>query len=382
MLSLIGLATAAEQQQFITQYWQREHRFFQGALSEFEDPVNADELAGLACESEVVSRIVSGPNKTLEHGPFSQQRLQSFDTSDSTLLVQGVELYVPELTALRSAFDFIPRWRFEDVMVSFATPNGGVGPHFDQYDVFLVQGEGSREWRVGQRCDEHSEIESSSGQQVLTEFQPHASYTLNKGDILYVPPGLAHWGISRDNSICYSIGFRAPSGKELANEWAYWLDTQEPRFQDPPAFYAAQSEHQISVEAVQQAKHLLVELLDDPAAVADALGAFQSANPNIDEIDPPSWSDLEDEFARETELSRMPGARSFYYCDETNARLYLNGQAEDASGASKEWLELLCSAEVLGFDDIRSHCEHKDDRIRGCNKALLLLALQHQVYEF
>lgn len=382
MLTLNGLASEKEQQQFIAQYWQREHRLFKGAASEFEDPISADELAGLACEAELTSRIVSGPDKHLELGPFSEQRLREFDSSDSTLLVQGVELFVPELNTLRDAFDFIPRWRFEDVMVSFATPNGGVGPHFDQYDVFLVQGEGCRDWQIGQACNEHSEIDSSSGQQILTSFEHTVSYTLNKGDILYIPPGLAHWGISRDNSICYSVGFRAPSGKELASEWAYSLAEDLQRFQDPQAGYTTGSGVQITAAAIQQAKVLLKELLSDPAAIADALGTFQSDNPNLDQVNAPSWVDLLQDLENGAQLHRTPGARSFYYYDDASARVYFNGHAFAIGAAQVNWLDLLCSAEVLNISDIRSHCEHKDDRIGGPQKALLLLALQHQVYEF
>ncbi|MFK7731205.1 MAG: cupin domain-containing protein [Pseudomonadales bacterium] len=381
MQPLNGLATAEEQQRFVSQYWQSEHRYFKGALTEFEDPITADELAGLACEPEIVSRIVSGPENTLELGPFSEQRLQEFEPKHSTLLVQGVELFVPALVALRDAFNFIPSWRFEDVMVSFATPNGGVGPHFDQYDVFLVQGEGSRDWQVGQNCDEHSEIDSSSGQRILSRFQQRASYTLNKGDVLYVPPGMAHWGVSRDNSICYSIGFRAPSAKELASEWAHSLVAEQQRFQDPTTAYTARSGQHITPAAIQQAKSLLFELLSEPANIADALGTFQSASPHFDEVLAPGWSDLENKLANGALLSRCSGARSFYYCDETTTRVYFNGHAHGASGAQIGWVEQLCSAEKLDLGDIRSHCMHKDDRIEAEHKALLLLALQHQVYE-
>ncbi len=382
MLTLNGLATAKEQQKFLSQYWQQEHCFYKAALSEFEDPISADELAGLACEAELISRIVSGPERHLELGPFSEQRLQAFETSDSTLLVQGVELFVPELLAMRDAFGFIPRWRFEDVMVSFATPNGGVGPHFDQYDVFLVQGEGCRDWQVGQRCDERSETDDGSGQKVLLDFQQSASYTLRKGDILYIPPGVAHWGTSRDNSICYSVGFRAPSGKELATEWAHSLFAEHQRFQDPQAGYARSSGVQITSAAIHQARNLLADLLQDPAAIADALGAFQSDNPNLGQSEPPSWDELMEVLDNGAQLCRTPGARSFFYCQDNSARVYFNGHAFASDDANFEWLEQLCSAEELNIEDIRSHCDHKDDRISGPGKALLLLAIQYQVYEF
>ncbi|MEM8498636.1 MAG: cupin domain-containing protein [Pseudomonadota bacterium] len=381
MLTLNGLATPIQQQEFVSQYWQRAHCFFKGGLSEFEDPISADELAGLACETELTSRIVSGPNRNLELGPFSEQRLQAFETSHSTLLVQGVELFVPELKTLRDAFSFIPLWRFEDVMVSFATPNGGVGPHFDQYDVFLVQGEGCREWKVGQRCDEHSETNDSSGQKVLIDFQQAASYTLSKGDILYIPPGVAHWGESKDNSICYSIGFRAPSGKELAAEWAHSLSAERKRFQDPPAGYETTSGVQITRSAIHQARGLLVDLLNNPAAIADALGTFQSDNPNLEQLEAPSWAELMEQLENGSQLRRTPGARSFFYCDQNSARVYFNGHALASENVSIDWLEQLCAADVLNIEDIRSLCTHKDDRISGRHKSLLLLAIQHQVYE-
>lgn len=381
MLTLNGLATPKEQQKFITQFWQQEHCFFKGALSKFEDPLSPDELAGLACEDEVTSRIVSGANKSLEFGPFTERRLQAFESRDSTLLVQGVELFVPELKTLRDAFGFIPRWRFEDVMVSFATPDGGVGPHFDQYDVFLVQGEGSREWLLGQRCDEHSATDDNSGQKILVDFQQTASYTLNKGDVLYIPPGVAHWGRSIDNSICYSVGFRAPSGKELAGEWAHALFAERQRFRDPQEGYASKSGVQITAAAIHQARALLSDLLKDPEAIADALGTFQSDNPNTGPLESQSWAELMEDLDNGAQLRRTPGARSFFYCDEKSSRVYFNGHAFASDDACIEWMEQLCSADVLNIEDIRSHCAHKDDRISGPRKSLLLLAIQHQVYE-
>ncbi len=382
MLTLNGLSTPAQQQHFISHYWQKQHCFLKAALPSFQDPVSADELAGLACEDTVASRIVSGLRKTVEHGPFSEKRLQAFESADATLLVQAVEQYVPELLELRNAFGFIPSWRFEDVMVSFAVPGGGVGPHFDHYDVFLVQGQGSREWRVGQQCDEHSLIDAGSGQRILKEFTQQAAVTMQQGDVLYIPPGLAHWGVSNDNSLCYSIGFRAPSANELAGEWAHLLADDWRRYQDPQTWAVDQSMHQITPSAVHQAKTLLEALLSDESLIADALGIFQSTNfDDGTDIEPPSWAELEAYLAGGAELRRFPGARSFFYHDDRSTSAYFNGHALPVSGISIEWLEWICAANIVVHNDIKSHCSHKDDRISALNRTLLLSALQHRVYE-
>jgi 50S ribosomal protein L16 3-hydroxylase len=211
---------ALDRELFLRQYWQRQPLLLRGAVADFQPPVSADELAGLALEPEIESRIAQcrgdpglAASWQLSHGPFTPRAFKR--RHPWTLLVQSVDQLLDEVAALRALVDFIPRWRLDDIMVSYASDGGGVGPHYDLYDVFLLQGEGERSWRLGQRCDASTPLLPHPDLKLLAEFHCEAEYTLQCGDVLYIPPGVAHWGISRGESTCFSLGFRAPRLTDL-----------------------------------------------------------------------------------------------------------------------------------------------------------------------
>jgi 50S ribosomal protein L16 3-hydroxylase len=202
---------------FLARHWQREPLLIRGAIADFQPPLDADELAGLAMEDGVESRIIDYVNAHwhLEHGPFDEDAFRR--STPWTLLVQAVDHHVPEVARLRQLVDFLPQWRMDDVMVSYASDGGSVGPHYDNYDVFLLQGQGQRRWQVGQRCNEDTPLLAHTGLRILADFQPQAEYLLGPGDILYLPPGVAHWGIAEGECTTFSLGFRAPRLQELVS---------------------------------------------------------------------------------------------------------------------------------------------------------------------
>lgn len=264
--------------EFLEHDWQRRPRLLTGALPGFDSPLSPDELAGLALEDEVESRLVSGDDVfTLEHGPFPEARFAETGDENWTLLVQAVDLWVPEVRAVLDAFDFLPPWRIDDVMISFAAPGGSVGPHFDNYDVFLLQAEGEREWRLGQRCDEDTPLVVESGMKLLAEFEEHSRFVLEPGDILYVPPGIAHWGIARSPCLTYSIGFRSPTLAEMLDDLATELMARGDGriYRDPPLTTPMASE-EIDPAFVDQAKALLRELADDDDLLTDWFARYMT----------------------------------------------------------------------------------------------------------
>ena len=202
---------------FLSQYWQQRPLLIRGALPDFVAPIDADTLAGLAMEDMIESRIVSFDQGSwaLAHGPFQTKDFER--DCPWTLLVQGVDQWLPEVAALSGCVDFLPSWRFDDVMVSYAVDGGSVGPHFDRYDVFLLQGEGQRLWRVGQYCDESTPRLEHDSLHLLANFETVEEYLLNPGDALYVPPGYAHWGIAQGECTTFSLGFRAPTLADLSD---------------------------------------------------------------------------------------------------------------------------------------------------------------------
>lgn len=204
---------------FLSSYWQRKPLLIRSAIINFVPPVSSDELAGLALEDEVESRIVEQRDGAwhLYHGPFREKDFTR--KGPWTLLVQAVDHYLPEVARLHRLVDFIPRWRMDDIMVSYATDGGGVGPHYDNYDVFLLQGEGHRTWRIGQRCDDSTSLLPHDELRLLARFELAEEYLLGPGDMLYVPPGIAHWGIAQGECTTFSIGFRAPRINEMLSRW-------------------------------------------------------------------------------------------------------------------------------------------------------------------
>ena len=209
---------------FLGTYWQQKAYVFRSVLetaaSELELAIDGNELAGLACEDMVESRIIFGHEETgewrCEQGVFAEERFANLPDNNWTLLVQGVDQWFEEVQELFQYFDFLPQWRLEDIMASYAPQGGGVGPHFDYYDVFLLQVSGSREWKLGQQCDDSSELQDNHQVKLLQNFETTETHVLMPGDMIYVPAGKAHWGTAiSDDCITFSVGFRSPSEKEL-----------------------------------------------------------------------------------------------------------------------------------------------------------------------
>ncbi len=203
-------------------------------------PISPDELAGLCLEQEVESRLVRHTPQTdhwqVDYGPFAETTLRNLPPSSWSLLVQRVDQWHSEVAKLLEHFRFIPNWRVDDIMVSYATPHGGVGPHLDSYDVFLLQALGNREWRIN--CHDYDETDFIEGKplRVIDHFQAEQAWTLEPGDLLYLPPGVAHHGIADCESMTISIGFRAPTATELLTGFvndSHHLFAAGERFSDP-----------------------------------------------------------------------------------------------------------------------------------------------------
>ncbi len=231
-LQLLGGLTPA---QFLAEYWQKKPLLIKQAISDFTGLLSPEELAGLACEDEVQSRIVEYKKGKwfASHGPFDDTDFANLPEKPTnkhhwTLLVQSVNHHLPEAADLLSQFDFIPHARLDDLMVSYAPNGGGVGPHFDSYDVFLLQGQGKRLWRISEQTD--LTLVEGAPLRILQHFETEQEWLLEAGDMLYLPPHLAHWGIAvsdgKADCMTYSIGFRAPKNQELATEFLGFMQDQ------------------------------------------------------------------------------------------------------------------------------------------------------------
>jgi len=257
---------------FLDLYWQKKPLFMAGALPDFRSTICGDELAGLACEPDVESRLVIGgaDEWELRHGPFGAEDFKALPGNDWTLLVQDVDKHVDKAASILDEFDFLPRWRLDDVMISYAAPGGSVGPHLDEYDVFLVQAMGCRRWSLDPAPDDRSLI-AGLDLQILQSFEDKESWRMEVGDVLYLPPGTAHHGISDTPSMTISIGFRAPSLQGLLATMLPLLEGRQPtlRYSDPDLDQREAARAEISREAVTRAHAIMVP---DEKLLAECLG--------------------------------------------------------------------------------------------------------------
>ena len=215
-------------------HWQREPLVVRGAFARFRDPLPPRAVLALARSSDAVSRLVRrrGASWSLENGPFTAAALKQLPRRDWTVLVQDTNHVSQRAERLLSAFDFIPHARIDDVMVSYAVPGGGVGPHVDSYDVFLVQGRGRRRWQISRQDD--NAFVPGLDLRILARFRPEREFVLEAGDMLYLPPGVAHDGVAETDCLTWSIGFRAAAADEIV---AAFLDFLRDR-RWPPGRYA------------------------------------------------------------------------------------------------------------------------------------------------
>lgn len=204
---------------FLSRHWQKHALLARAAVPGFRGFLDRDELVRLACRDDVESRLVlrEGRRWSMQSGPFHRRDFKSLPARNWTLLVQGVNLHVPAGAALLGCFDFIPHARLDDLMVSYAAPGGGVGPHFDSYDVFLLQGFGRRRWQVSRQRD--LDLVPGAPLKILKRFRADDEWVLDGGDMLYLPPRYAHHGVAVEACTTYSIGFRAPALRELAGRF-------------------------------------------------------------------------------------------------------------------------------------------------------------------
>jgi 50S ribosomal protein L16 3-hydroxylase len=266
---------------FLDKYWQKKPLLVRNAIANAGSILEADELAGLSLEEELPSRLILKTESgwQLEHGPLQENRFSSLPESDWSLLVQNVDAANINVNELLKSFRFLPNWRLDDVMVSFASDRGGVGPHFDYYDVFLIQGQGQRRWKIGQHCNKNSPLIDGQDMKILQAFDTQQEFVLNTGDMLYIPAQIAHWGESIGDSMCYSIGFRAPSHNDFIFDYSMQLCeslNEDQRYRDGQEITHYSHTGEILPETIQNFRATLIKLADNPAEIARWLGQYST----------------------------------------------------------------------------------------------------------
>lgn len=269
-------------QLFMKRYWQKKPLLVRQAIADFKPLLDRAQLFELAAREDVQARmVIQEPAKTpgwrFKHGPFERRALPALKRPGWTVLLQGVDLHHDALHDLMNKFRFVPDARLDDLMISYATEGGGVGPHFDSYDVFLLQAQGRRRWRIGRQKD--LTLQPDVPLKILANFVPEQEFVLEPGDMLYLPPRYAHDGVAMGECMTYSIGFRQPNRGELARELLQRLaeDAEDlvgvSAYRDPHQVAVGQP-GEIPVQMIEFARDALQGALRDPDALGRALGEY------------------------------------------------------------------------------------------------------------
>ncbi|MDR2032489.1 MAG: cupin domain-containing protein [Azoarcus sp.] len=337
--------------QFLAEYWQKKPLLVRQAIPGFTGLATRAEIFDLACDPDVESRYVryrpeAPGDSRVEHGPQKRARLRG-KRKPWTVLVQGLNLWIPEADALMRRFDFIPQARLDDLMVSYAVEGGGVGPHFDNYDVFLLQGIGKRRWQIADQADRT--LVEDAPLRLLRDFRPVYDWVLEPGDMLYLPPHWAHNGIAIGECTTYSVGFKSPTAQELAYGFLDWLGEHlclEGLYADPDLALQDNSA-EISPAMIDQAARMLEGLRWSRADIAAFLGDYLTEPKPTVFFAPPVDPLDRDTFAHAlADHGGALDARTLLLWSE-QAGFHLNGEALACDPADRATLAALAHRRAL-----------------------------------
>jgi len=363
---------------FLNDYWQKKPLVIRNAFPNFINPLTADELAGLALEEGVESRMVfetptTAPYWSLKTGPFDEDVFATLPKTHWTLLVQGVDRLVPEVTQLLSHFDFIPQWRVDDVMISYAVKHGSVGPHYDHYDVFLFQAEGRRKWTLTTKNCNVTNYLTGVDLRIMAEFDVEEEYILEPGDMLYLPPHVGHHGVSlSDDCMTYSFGFRSYHGQELWDSFGDFLSekvTTTGLYKDPN-WSTLSATSAIPEQAWLNAKQNMQDMLNDDSLMKRWFGCFATRMDQGTEQDMPeplSDDEAGDRNSFITELRQSTGLLRDSTCRmaylEHDLQLFVNGCEWDITGVAPALVKYVANHRQLDTHDLLLFLASDDNQI-------------------
>ena len=342
--------------QFLAEYWQKKPLLIRQAIPNFTGLLSPNDLAGLACEDDVQARIITQKKDkwSVKSSPFDEAIFSKLPKENWTLLVQGVNHYLFEAASLLAQFNFIPHARLDDLMVSYAPAGGGVGAHVDSYDVFLLQGSGKRRWKISHQAD--LSLVEGAPLKILQNFKSEQEWLLEAGDMLYLPPQIAHWGISEsDDCMTYSIGFRAPKTQELQHEFLSYLQDNlsveglyadaDLKLQNHPA--------EISDAMINKVGEMLQKITWDKNNVADFLGKYLT-EPKLDVVFEPNRKLSKAEFTKQLAAKTLHlDLKSQLLFSQNN--FYLNGEKLNVPTAFLSELKELADKHSLNIIGLQAN---------------------------
>jgi 50S ribosomal protein L16 3-hydroxylase len=351
---------------FLAQYWQKKPVVIRNAIKDFAPIIEADELAGLACEEEVESRLIIQGNDqdqwSMQHGPLQEEDFANLPQSHWTLLVQAVDHWHPQASEFLKQFDFIPQWRIDDLMISYASQGGGVGPHYDNYDVFLVQATGTREWQYGGIFDEHSPRSNNTELMLLADWQAQTTVTLNPGDMLYIPPKVGHNGTAlSDDCTTYSVGFRAPSHAEALINFSDFVAndlSSELRYSDANLSMQKHSA-QMTQASIDEIKTILKQYIDQPGLIEQWFGCYMTEHKYQEQQQQLYLDNSVDEIIEAMQeasvICKIPGTRLAFQQDTKSQHsllFFINGMCCQITSDQQDFVITMTEKDNIDISDV------------------------------
>lgn len=367
---------------FLRDYWQKKPLVIRNALPDFINSLSPDELAGLALEEDVESRMVfetphKKPQWHLKRGPFSENDFNTLPSTHWTLLVQGVDRLISEVSLLLDHFNFIPQWRIDDIMISYAALHGSVGPHYDNYDVFLYQAKGRREWSLTTKGCNHQNYIKDLELRIMNQFDVEECFILEEGDMLYLPPHMGHYGISLSNEcMTYSFGYRSYQGQELLeslNDYLSEKDLCKTLYKDPD-WSNLPNTGEIIPDAWLNARKLLEQIINDENTMKAWFGCFATRLDQQAELQLPipleedeliDLSDFIKKIHAGLNLIRDSSCRFAYQNQNELAeyQFYINGSIWDVNEINQDLLNYIANNRYLSYKVLGTYLNTKKNQL-------------------
>lgn len=378
-LTVLGGITA---EQFLSEYWQKKPLLVRQAMPEMIGLLEPEDVQSLALEEHVSARLIKQKDKDPNQWSVKSSPLIKGDFQKMpklwTLLVQAVDHYSLDIAALWKKFSFIPQWRRDDIMVSYAPKGGSVGKHFDFYDVFLVQGYGHRRWQLGQMCDENTAFVPKQPLKLLAEMDVHFDEVLAPGDLLYVPPGLSHYGVAEDDCLTFSFGFRMPNVADMIDRVSDQF-AENQLLKNPLLDIARHTIHPVGEMVNDELAYLkakLMEQLLQSNSIDAAIMSYMSEPKypdNIPENEELFVDDLLSILNTGYALGLEPASRLLYTELEGKLRFWANGQSICITDNSQNTLKRLADGQILRLDQQFEDIEILEDMVQLINDSVLML---------
>lgn len=354
---------------FLQRHWQKKPLLIRQALPDFQGFLSPKDLMQLAGRGDVQSRLVlekGGDHPwQLRTGPFKPAEFRRLPRTHWSLLVQDVDKSIPEAADLLQHFSFIPSWRIDDLMISMAPRHGSVGPHVDSYDVFLLQAHGHRRWQIGARQHSAQDLIPDLDLRILSRFKPGKEWVLSPGDMLYLPPGVAHHGVALDECMTYSIGFRSPNQRELLSRFYEYLTEQasDTLYYTDPDLALQRDPGEITPRSLRQIQHMISASRFDQEQIERWFGSYIT-EPGLwpppliprRKLTPVAFLKR---YASVGMLQRQQGVRFAHINRRGGALLFVNGQIFPMPASPRFAAPLLSGRRELGHIELKPHLKDR-----------------------